>query len=118
MKLTRRNLLISAGSAAIGAASVSPAGAASSAASPRKIKVVVAGGHPGDPEYGCGGTNARLTSLGHQGVLLYLNDGAWPPTPAATRIAEASKACALLHAAPAYAGQVNGHAVVDNAHYE
>ncbi len=86
-------------------------------AAPR-LKVIVAGGHPGDPEYGCGGTIARLTGLGHEVVLLYLNDGAWPPTPAATRTAEASKACALLHATPAYAGQENGHAVVDNAHYE
>jgi N-acetylglucosamine malate deacetylase 1 len=78
----------------------------------RKLKVIVAGGHPGDPEYGCGGT------VGHEVVLLYLNDGAWPPTPAPTRIAEAKKACELLKARPAYAGQVNGHAVVDNAHYE
>jgi LmbE family N-acetylglucosaminyl deacetylase len=89
------------------------------AASPsRKLKVIVAGGHPGDPEYGCGGTVARFTSLGHEVVLLYLNDGAWPPTPAPTRVAEAKKACELLQARPAYAGQVNGHAVVDNAHYE
>jgi LmbE family N-acetylglucosaminyl deacetylase len=83
-----------------------------------RLKVIVAGGHPGDPEYGCGGTVARLTSLGHQVVLLYLNDGAWPPTPAPTRIAEATRACELLKARPAYAGQVNGHAVVDNTHYE
>jgi N-acetylglucosamine malate deacetylase 1 len=88
------------------------------AATGRKLKVIVAGGHPGDPEYGCGGTVARLTSLGHELVLLYLNDGAWPPTPGPTRIAEAKKACELLKARPAYAGQVNGHAVVDNVHYE
>jgi len=83
----------------------------------RKLKIVVAGGHPGDPEYGCGGTVARLTALGHEVVLLYLNDGAWPPTPAATRIAEAAKACAILRARPAYAGQTNGHAVLDNDRY-
>ena len=56
-----------------------------------KLKVIVAGGHPGDPEYGCGGTVARLTKLGHEVVLLYLNDGAWPPTGASTRIAEAKR---------------------------
>ncbi len=77
------------------------------------MKVIVAGGHPGDPEYGCGGTIARLTNLGHEVVLLYLNNGAWPPASAATRIAEAKKACELLRARPAYAGQVNGNAVVD-----
>lgn len=85
--------------------------------SPR-LKVMIAGGHPGDQEYGCGGTVARLTNRGHQVILLYLNDGAWPPTPAAVRLAEAAKACALLKAKPVYAGQANGHAIVDNAHYE
>jgi N-acetylglucosamine malate deacetylase 1 len=84
----------------------------------RKLKVIVAGGHPGDPEYGCGGTVARLTNLGHEVVLLYLNNGAWPPTPASTRMAEAKRACELLRATPAYAGQINGQAVVDDAHYE
>jgi N-acetylglucosamine malate deacetylase 1 len=84
----------------------------------RKLKVVVAGGHPGDPEYGCGGTIARFTRLGHEVVLLYLNNGGWPPTPPSARIAEAKKACEILGAQPAYAGQENGHAVIDNAHYE
>ena len=51
-------------------------------------------------------------------MLLYLNDGAWPPTGASIRIAEAKNACEILKARPAYAGQINGHAVVDNAHYE
>lgn len=82
-----------------------------------KLKVMVTGGHPGDPEYGCGGTIARLTAAGHDVVLLYLNDGAWE-TSAPVRIAEAKKACEILKARPAYAGQANGHAVVDGAHYD
>jgi LmbE family N-acetylglucosaminyl deacetylase len=81
-------------------------------------KFVVAGGHPGDPEYGCGGTVARLTSMGHAVTLLYLNDGAWEKTSAETRMAEANKACGILGARPLYSNQINGHAVVDNAHYE
>jgi len=84
----------------------------------RKLKVIVTGGHPGDPEYGCGGTVSRLAGLGHEVVLLYLNNGAWPPTPAEVRIAEAKKACEILHAHPLYADQENGHAIVDNARYE
>jgi len=36
-----------------------------------KYKSLVTGGHPGDPEYGCGGTIARLTALGHEVTLLY-----------------------------------------------
>ncbi len=122
MGLTRRNLLISAGnlasSLAIGASGDELGALASQNPAGRKIKVVVCGGHPGDPEYGCGGTVAHLTALGHQVVLLYLNDGAWPPTPAFTRSAEATRACEILKARPAYAGQENGHAVVDLAHYE
>ena len=37
---------------------------------------------------------------------------------AAVRIAEAKKACEILKARPAYAGQANGHAIVDDAHYD
>src|SRR4029078_4197264 len=66
--LSRRNLLIS--SAAAGAIK-----AASSELSPGKLRVIVTGGHPGDPEYGCGGTIARYSELGHEVTLLYLNRG-------------------------------------------
>lgn len=83
----------------------------------RKFKFIVVGGHPGDPEYGCGGTIARLTGMGHEVVLLYMNDGAWE-TSAPVRIAEARKACQILKARPAWAGQTNGHAIIDNAHYQ
>lgn len=82
-----------------------------------KCKIVVTGGHPGDPEYGCGGTIARLTALGHEVVLLYMNDGAWQQISAAVRVAEAKKACDILKARPAYANQINGHAIVDNERY-
>jgi LmbE family N-acetylglucosaminyl deacetylase len=88
----------------------------------RRLKVVVTGGHPGDPEYGCGGTIARYTDLGHDVVLLYLNDGVRPPKPpepaGSARIAEAKKACEILKARPLFAGQIDGQAVVDPAHYQ
>jgi LmbE family N-acetylglucosaminyl deacetylase len=124
MKITRRNLLVSAGGLASGLAMGAPANGNKAAEQDsqlpqaRKIKVIVCGGHPGDPEYGCGGTVARLTQLGHEVVLLYLNDGGWPPTPPTIRLAEAKKACEILKARAAYAGQANGHAIVDNAHYD
>jgi LmbE family N-acetylglucosaminyl deacetylase len=121
--MTRRKILRTApklagmigGASAIEAVSERQFG---STLSPRKVKVVVTGGHPGDPEYGCGGTIARYTALGNEVVLLYLNNGAWPPTPASTRIAEAKHASEILRARCAYVGQANGHAVVDNARYE
>ena len=86
-----------------------------------KIKVVVTGGHPGDPEYGCGGTVARYADLGHEVVLLYLNRGDWSEKsgqdPSPVRVAEANKACEILKARAAFAGQHDGKAIVDPAHY-
>jgi len=85
----------------------------------RKLKVVVTGGHPGDPEYGCGGTVARYTDLGHAVALIYLNDGVPAGRPKdGARIAEADKACEILKARPLFAGQIDADAVVDRAHYD
>jgi LmbE family N-acetylglucosaminyl deacetylase len=88
----------------------------------RRLKVVVTGGHPGDPEYGCGGTIARYSDLGHEVVLLYLNRGEWTDKPgydpAPVRVAEARKACEILRARPGFAGQIDGKAIVDAAHYD
>ena len=123
MTLTRRKMLAGGGRMAGGVAAAVITGAGSEsavaqAASTKKLNIVVCGGHPGDPEYGCGGTIARLTDLGHTVTLMYLNQGDWPPTPADTRLAEAKKACEILKAKRAYAGQQNGHAILDKAHYE
>jgi LmbE family N-acetylglucosaminyl deacetylase len=84
---------------------------------PRKLKVVVTGGHPGDPEYGCGGTIARYADLGHEVVLLYLNEGR-PPDLAQPphRVAEAKAACRILGARARFAGQIDGHSIVDATH--
>jgi len=86
---------------------------------PRMLNVVVTGGHPGDPEYGCGGTIARYSDLGHEIVLLYLNEGVPAGKPQdGVRVAEARKACEILKARPLFAGQVDGESVVDRTHYE
>ncbi len=124
--LTRRELLSHAtsigASAAIGStlAAAPPDEPQGNSGEPnRRLKVIVTGGHPGDPEYGCGGTIARYTDLGHEVILLYLNRGEWPPKdPGASRVAEAKKACEILKARPLYAGQFNSQAVVDAAHYD
>src|SRR5450631_3189155 len=118
MKITRRDLLATTSTLAAGfMLGAKPSQATTSAqtpqtAPPTKIKVIVCGGHPGDPEYGCGGTIAKLTQLGHDITLLYLNNGAWE-TSAEIRIAEAKRACEILKAHPSFAGQANGHAIVD-----
>ena len=89
----------------------------------RKFKVIVTGGHPGDPEYGCGGTIARYTDAGHEVVLLYLNRGekACPEPSSETgnaRVAEARRASEILKSRAMFAGQCDGHAIVDREHYE
>jgi N-acetylglucosamine malate deacetylase 1 len=84
-----------------------------------KLKIIVTGGHPGDPEYGCGGTAARYADLGHEVVLLYLNKGEGGGDPSgAVRTAEAEKACEILKARPVFAGQIDGKAVIDKDHYD
>ena len=124
--ISRRGMLSKAallGSAALAATAGEPSPSESLLTRKAKLKVIFTGGHPGDPEYGCGGTIARYTKLGHEVVLLYLNRGEWPENPLledarSVRITEAKKACEILKARPAYAGQINGAAIVDQAHYE
>jgi N-acetylglucosamine malate deacetylase 1 len=88
-----------------------------------KLKIIVTGGHPGDPEYGCGGTIARYSDLGHEVTLLYLNrgekgcPGQTAKTCSATRVSEAQKACEILKVRARFADQTDGEAVVDQAHY-
>jgi LmbE family N-acetylglucosaminyl deacetylase len=119
MKSSSRRGLLKQSSLAGAALAIAPQASAAGAEPRRKLKIVVAGGHPGDPEYGCGGTVARYTDLGHEVVLLYLNNGEWPPEKATGhRGLEAKAACVILKARPLYAGQQNGRAIVDLAHYE
>jgi LmbE family N-acetylglucosaminyl deacetylase len=119
--MTRRDVLSRAGWLSGAAAAAAPA-LDGPRGSTRKLKVIVTGGHPGDPEYGCGGTVARYTDLGHEVVLLYLNDGERPGSartgPRGLRVGEAGKACEILKAHPLFAGQIDGESVVDRAHYE
>lgn len=88
------------------------------------MKIVVTGGHPGDPEYGCGGTVARYTAGGHAVTLLYLNRGqktcsGGPDDPGSSvRVPEAQKASKILGASALFADQCDGHAVLDAAHYD
>jgi LmbE family N-acetylglucosaminyl deacetylase len=90
----------------------------------KKLRVLVTGGHPGDPECGCGGTIARYAEMGHEVTLLYLNRGEGycgerPISECGTvRTKEAERACEILKAHAEFAAQIDGQAVVDNAHYD
>jgi LmbE family N-acetylglucosaminyl deacetylase len=80
----------------------------------RLLKIVCVGGHPDDPESGCGGTLARYAEQGHQVTLLYLTRGeAGIPgkthdEAAKIRTVEALEACKILNAKPLFAGQIDG----------
>jgi LmbE family N-acetylglucosaminyl deacetylase len=86
-----------------------------------KKKIVCVGGHPDDPESGCGGTLAKLTNAGHEVTIIYLTTGesGIPGTghdeAARIRKQEAINACKVLNAKPVFAGQIDGDTVVNNA---
>jgi len=125
-RFSRRTLFGQVGllgtSLAIGRPNTAAGDGSADVAAPARLKVVVTGGHPGDPEYGCGGTIARYADLGHDVVLLYLNKGVTPEAARAggapDRVAEATRACEILKARALFAGQVDGSAVVDREHYD
>jgi LmbE family N-acetylglucosaminyl deacetylase len=110
--------------ASLGAGLPTVAAAAESVQAVRKLKVVVTGGHPDDPESGCGGTIARYTDEGHEVVILYLTrgesgiKGTSLKDAATIRTAESLKACAILKARPVFAGQIDGFTEVNQARYE
>ncbi len=91
--------------------------------SPKK-KIVCVGGHPDDPESGCGGTLAKLVAQGHEVTIIYLTTGeAGIPgkthdEAAAIRKQEAINACKILNAKPVFAGQIDGNTIADNAALE
>jgi LmbE family N-acetylglucosaminyl deacetylase len=96
-----------------------PALAAAQTGSPPRLSVACVGGHPDDPESGCGGTLARYAALGHTVTIVYLTRGEAGiagkshEEAAAIRSAEAEAACKILGAKPVFAGQVDGATVVD-----
>jgi len=123
IKPTRRNLL---------SASV-PVGAGFglhqqlSATSPnpaKRLNVVCVGGHPDDPESGCGGTLARYSSRGHNLTIIYLTrgehgiKGKTRAEAAEIRTNEALSACKILGANPIFVGQINGDTEINNARFD
>lgn len=85
-----------------------------------KKKIVCVGGHPDDPESGCGGTLAKLVNAGHDVSIIYLTtgeagiEGKSHNEAAAIRKQESLNACAILKTKPIFAGQIDGDTVVNN----
>ncbi|HEX5236714.1 MAG TPA: PIG-L family deacetylase [Silvibacterium sp.] len=124
-KITRREILGQSPllAASLGAKLPFSAAGAASGAETRKLNIVVVGGHPDDPESGCGGTIALYTAQGHNVVILYLTRGEagivekTAQQAAAIRTAECEKACSILKARAVFAGQIDGNTEVNPARY-
>jgi N-acetylglucosamine malate deacetylase 1 len=90
----------------------------------RRLKLIVAGGHPDDPESTAGGTMALFADQGHEVVALYLTrgeagiKGKSAAEAAVIRTAEAEKACAILKARPRFVGQVDGATEINASRYD
>jgi LmbE family N-acetylglucosaminyl deacetylase len=92
--------------------------------SANKLNILCIGAHPGDPEFGCGGTLAKYSEAGHNVTLLYLTRGeAGDPSKsyaesAALRTKEAEVACNIIKAKPVFAGQIDGNTELNKARNE
>src|SRR5437879_11240783 len=99
-------------SAAVAAGALPSLGPATPDSAP--LKVVCVGGHPDDPESGCGGTLARYAESGHHVTIIYLTRGQAgirgesAGQAASIRTAEAEAACKIIGAKPVFATQVDG----------
>jgi LmbE family N-acetylglucosaminyl deacetylase len=86
----------------------------------KKLKIVCVGGHPDDPESGCGGTLARFSAAGSAVAIIYLTRGeAGIPgksygEAANIRTQESLEACKILHVRPVFAGQTDGDTIMNN----
>ena len=127
MRITRREVLGTSGLLLAGAGTSLPGLALerdNESAAGKKLRIVVVGGHPDDPESGCGGTIARYTDLGHEVTILYLTRGEagiagkTHQEAAVIRTAESEKACTILKAHPVFAGQIDGDTEVNRARYD
>ncbi len=121
--VTRRELIVGS-SLLVAGGLTAAADAETEPAESSRMKVLVAGAHPDDPESGCGGTIARYVQQGHSVVILYLTRGEAGirgkshDEAAAIRTAEAKKACEILKARPIFAGQIDGSTEVNAARYD
>jgi LmbE family N-acetylglucosaminyl deacetylase len=113
MPTSSRRVFLASSLAALPVLSEHP-GATSDVQRSRKLHVVCVGGHPDDPESGCGGTLARYAALGHRVTIVYLTRGERGipgrslAEAAAIRTAEAERACEILGATATFAGQIDG----------
>ncbi len=89
-----------------------------------KLKLMVVGGHPDDPETACGGIMSLYSRNGHEVVSVYLTRGERGirgktfPEAAIIRENEARKACEIMGARPVFVGQINGYVELNRKRYD
>ena len=90
----------------------------------KKRNIVCIGAHPGDPEFGCGGTLARYSNAGHAITIIYLTRGEASDSSktyeqmAALRTKEAEMACNVLNAKAIFAGQIDANTALNKKSIE
>jgi LmbE family N-acetylglucosaminyl deacetylase len=125
-KISRRNMMQISGLSAIASLITAPAfsnAAIKGKSSGNKLKIIVAGAHPDDPESGCGGTMALFAAEGHEVVSAYLTrgeggiQGKSNDEAAKIRTEEALKACRILNARAEFLGQIDGNCEITRVRY-
>lgn len=120
--ISRRNLLKRSGAAALGLTTFSP-GLNESMESERKLKIIVVGAHPDDPETGCGGTMSLLAMEGHEVVSAYLTrgeagiQGKSDEEAAKIRTEEALAACKIMNVRTIFLKQIDGSCEITENRY-
>ena len=125
--MSRRNMMQISGLTVLGSLIGTPAFSQSLKSNDnpvKKLKIIVAGAHPDDPESGCGGTMALFAAAGHEVVSAYLTrgeagiEGKSHEEAARIRTGEALKACKILNARAEFLGQIDGSAEITNDRYD
>jgi len=126
-KISRRQLISLAAPAALGAAIgfSNTEASANNLPNPveKKMKVILIGAHPDDPDSACGGLMALYAVAGHEVVSAYLTrgeagiKGKSHEEAAKIRTAEALKACEILKVRPVFLGQIDGNCEITKEKY-
>lgn len=119
-KSSRRQFFKTASAAGLAVLPLSALAEAKAGNQNAKLKVICVGGHPDDPESGCGGTLAKFSAAGHEVKVVYLTRGeagikGKSHSEAATiRTKESEAACKVLNAKPYFFGQIDGDTMVNS----
>lgn len=117
---SRRGFFKKASALSLGVLPLSALASPNSKTQVTPLKIVCVGGHPDDPESGCGGTLAKFSAAGHEVKVLYLTrgeggiEGKSASEAASIRTKEAEEACRILGVSHDFLGQIDGETQVTN----